>query len=231
VQQPGGQQFAPWAPVTDQQFQPGQAGFGQQVQAQQVPAYQAPQTQAAPVPGVAFPGQVAGASGGQAQPSPQQLMAQKLMAVARGLEQIIPGYQLLISVFQDAAVSPLGQSLPGVYPLLERLKEATYHHFATLGAIRRFLVGEASADVLASLATGVNYLTAIHSQTKLLLQQVLAAVPAEQRAPLNSLTQAVTAADGLLAQTVTAVQALVGPQIWEAARLRAGGAQPTVLAE
>jgi hypothetical protein len=235
VQQPGGQPLTPWsgyAPVADQQFQapqaypqPPQYLTGQQaVPAQQVPMYPQPQTGAAPVPGVAYPSQVGGGGPQGAQPqSPQQAMARQLMGVARGLEQIIPGYQLLVSVFQDALVSPRAHGLAGVQPLLEQLKEAIYHHFVTLGAVRRFLMGEVTPDILASLATGVNYLNAIHSRTKPLFEQVLASASPELRAPLGNLAQTLTAAEGLLIQTTQAVRTLVGPQIWDACKDRAAG--------
>ena len=251
MQQPGGQPLTPWsgyAPVADQQFQaapafapgqfpgpqfppgpipgqqPPQYMTGQQaVPAQQVPLYPQPQTGAAPVPGVAYPGAVGGSPQGAQPQSPQQAMARQLMGVARGLEQIIPGYQLLVSVFQDALVSPRAHGLAGVQPLLEQLKEAIYHHFVTLGAVRRFLMGEVTPDILASLATGVNYLNAIHSRTKPLFEQVLTSASPELRAPLSQLAQTLTAAEGLLLQTTAAVRTLVGPQIWDACKDRVSG--------
>jgi hypothetical protein len=84
-------------------------------------------------------------------------------------------------------------------------------------------MGEVTPDILASLATGVNYLNAIHSRTKPLFEQVLASASPELRAPLGNLAQTVTAAEGLLIQTTQAVRTLVGPQIWDACKDRAAG--------
>lgn len=183
--------------------------------------------QAAPVAPVAYvpgAGQPAGAGAQTPQQQQQQAFRAQVVAVARSLEQVIPGYQLLVSFLNDAAASPGAQPLAGAETLRDALKEAIFLHFATLGTIRRILIGETTAEVAASLATGVNQLIRLHTQARPIFDQILAAAPAEVRAALANLTQSITTADTQLNQAGTATQALVGQQIWDAARTAVFGA-------
>lgn len=186
--------------------------------------YSPPQTQAPPVPPVSAPAVPGGAGGAGAQATPQQQFARHLTGIARSLEQALPGYQLTISVLLDLSVSPKAESVSGVPALLEHLQQAAFTHYAALGAIRRFLVGEATPDVLASLAVGVCRLVSLHSKTRSLWEQALASAPADVRAALAPLSQVVSGAETLLKQAATGVQQAVGPQVWAAAQARAAEA-------
>ncbi|HYF78335.1 MAG TPA: hypothetical protein VD973_14445 [Symbiobacteriaceae bacterium] len=229
--QPAGQPYAQPQPQTYVQpyTLPEAQPFGQQqafplAQPQPQP-YAPPQAQAPPVPPVSAPVAPGAAGGANAQqPTPQQQFARHLTGIARTLEQALPSYQLTISVLLDVSVSAKADSVAGVPALLEQLQQAAFTHYAALGAIRRFLVGEATPDVLASLAVGVNKLISLHSKTRSQWEQTLASAPADVRTALSPLNQVITGAESLLKQAATGVQQAVGPQIWAAAQARAAEA-------
>lgn len=177
--------------------------------------YAQPQSQAVPVAPVASPYAPPGAGFPQAgaQPSPQQALMRHVIGIAKSLEQLLPSYQMLVSLLSDR-----GQAIGGVDQVLQRLKEATFAHFATLGAIRRVMCGDTSPEALSSLAAGVNQLHALHSQLRPQFERLLMAVVPDIRQMIAGLAGTIAAADAALAQAVPAVQALVGPQLWEAAR-------------
>lgn len=203
-------------------FQPG--AFGQLPGGAQQPMGQMPgASQGAPVTPVACPAYVppGGQPQGNAAQQAQQAYARQLVSIARGLEQLIPGYQILISVLQDLTTSPRGETLSGTAPLMATLRGAAYHHFATLGAVRRFLCGEATNEMLGSMAVGLNQLIHLHNQARPQVERLVMSATPDLRAALSSLAQTVTAADSLLSQASTAVQAAVGPRLWEEARARA----------
>ncbi|MDF2630944.1 MAG: hypothetical protein K0R39_4775 [Symbiobacteriaceae bacterium] len=225
--QPQGQPYAQPQPQTYVQpyTMPGAQPFAQpQPQPMAQAPYAPPQTQAPPVPPVAAPVAPGVAGGANAQPTPQQQFARHLTGIARLLEQALPSYQLTISLLLDLSVSPKAESVTGIPALLEQLQQATFAHYGALGAIRRFLLGDATPDVLASLAVGINRLTALHSTAKSLWEQALASAPAELRPALAPLNQAVSGVESLLSQAATGVQQAVGPQAWAAAQARAAGA-------
>lgn len=186
----------------------------------QAQPYAQPQTQAPPVAPVSAPSNPAAAGGPGAQPSPQQQFARHLMGIARVLEQTIPGYQIQISLLLDLSASPKGRGVEALAPLLEQLQKAAFNHYGTLGAIRRFLVGETTPDVLGSLAVGIQRLISLHSQTRPLWEQVLAGAAPEVRAAFTNVNQAVTGAESLLNQAASGVQMAVGPQLWAAAQAK-----------
>ncbi|MEW8979096.1 MAG: hypothetical protein AB2385_11880 [Symbiobacterium sp.] len=173
-------------------------------------AYQAPlqaPPQAAPVAPAPFP-----TSPNGAQPP---MLAQQLVHVARSLEQLFPGYQALVSLLLEATAT---RPSPRLQEAVRSAEEALYYHGATLGAIRRILCGEASANVLMNLATAFHHLSRAQPRVRAAADQVLALVPSAQHGLMGSLVQSAAAADGVLAQAGTAIQALVGQQAWESAR-------------
>jgi hypothetical protein len=215
-----GPQFPPQAPAP--QPYPGQSymvypPFGSQPGGRPP----GPQPQGAQVPPVTFP--ASPYSGGpsqqgqQAPPSPAQMLARQLTEVARTLEQMIPGFQLVQSALLDltAAGSP---PMPGLGEAVKGLKDALYYHGAALGAIRRLLMGETSPAVLTNLAAAVQRLGRVQSESRHLVERVTQNAPAPMRGAAVNLAQSTTAADALLGQATAAIQALVGPQVWEAAR-------------
>ncbi|HEY3366865.1 MAG TPA: hypothetical protein VGK74_17580 [Symbiobacteriaceae bacterium] len=201
--------------------QPGPMG-GPQGQ----PMYQQPgPQQSAPVAPVQAPFNPAGMSGGgpqqQQQQQPQNPYARPAISIARTLEQAIPGYQLLVSVVQDLAVTPRGESLAQAAPaVLEIMRELVLQHYAALGAIRRVLCGETTPDVFMALAIPVNQLILLHSQVRPLVDRLSMAAPPELRAPFSGLSQAISGNDMHLSQASQAIQQVFGPQVWEAARSR-----------
>lgn len=228
--QPAGQPYGQPQPQTYVQpyTMPEVQPFGQQQalpmgQPQPQP-YAPPQTQAPPVPPVSAPIAPGGAGGANAQPTPQQQFARHLTGIARTLEQALPSFQLTISVLLDVSVSPKAESVNGLPALLEQLQEAAFTHYAALGAIRRFLVGETTPDVLASLAVGVSRLISLHSRTRAQWEQALGGAPGDVRSALTPLTQVINSAESLLKQAATGVQQAVGPQVWAAAQARAAEA-------
>jgi hypothetical protein len=230
--QPYMPQFA--QPYAAPQGQPGP--YGQppvpyaQPQGQPVP-YAAPQpqpTQAPPVAPVSFPNNPAGPGAQGGAQNPQQALARQITAVAKSLEQAIPVYQILISVLADVAASAQGQAVAGIETAVSQLKEAAFHHYATLGALRRALAGEMTPDVIAGVAVGVNFLNGVQAQVRPLFDQLIAAAASSPDVAriLTGLSQMVVGAEGLLKQASGAVQALVGPQIWEAAKAKVSGTMP-----
>ncbi len=186
---------------------------------QQAQTYgQQPAPQAAPVPPVTAPQYTpsAGYQQGQQQ-SPQQAMARQLTSIARVLEQLLPVYQMLISEAQACKKAQGGQDTSGADSLLDTLKEGTFHHYASLGAIRRFLMGETSAEVVQALARSVYRLTRAHAEIRPRLEQVVQSAEPELRPALSGLSQATAQGDSLLARTVSAVKATVGEPLWEQA--------------
>jgi len=246
VQQQGGPQFNPlgaeWAQPLAQQFgqpfaQPQAQPFAQpqpqtyvqpytlpfaQPQAQPFVQPQ-PQPQAPPVAPVTCPVAPTGTTSA-AQQGPQQQFARHLTGIARTLEQAIPGHQILVSLLQDLAASPRGQAVSGLSALTDLMAQSTFIHYGTLGAIRRFLCGEATPDVLALLAAGVNQLISLHSQTRPLWERAVMSASPELRSTFSNLNQVVTGTETLLSQAANAVQTAVGPQIWAAAQARTAGA-------
>ena len=206
-------------PFGGQQF-PGQPFGGQQYGAQQFPGA-APSPQAAPVSPVACPAYVP-PSGAQTQgqsqaQSIQQAYARQMQAVARSLEQMIPGVQIMISVLQEVLGSPRGQTLAGANTLVSALREVVFQHFAALGAIRRFLCGEATPQVLTALSVAMNQLTRLQAQARPLVERIVMGASPELRGTVSSLSQTVTAADTLASQAANMVRGMVGQQIWDAA--------------
>jgi hypothetical protein len=183
-----------------------------------------PQPQTAQVAPVAFPTSPYGAQApqgqgqGQAPPSPAQVLAKQLMDIARLLEQLIPGYQMAQSVLMDLAAP--GQTVSGLDDASRGVKDVLYYHGATLGAIRRLLLGETTPAVLTGLAAAVQALTRTQSRVRPLLEKLIQAAPATSRGTVTNAAQTFTAGDPLLGQATSAVQALVGPQAWESARGR-----------
>gem|GEM_PF-2441178 len=210
-------QSFPLQPFQIQQFQapPAQG---------QVPPQSA---QAAPVAPVAFPGSTAPnaaqpvAQGGQANPA--QAFARQLIEAARLLEQAIPGYQIGIATLLDLASASLTTRPPGVDEAIAGLKEATYYHGAALGAIRRLLFGEMTPAVLSLLATSYHLLAETQAQLRPALDRVLMSAPLTARPNLTGLGQSLTTGDTALAQAGAALQAIVGPQVWDSGRSRARG--------
>lgn len=199
--------------------QPGGPSYQTQTMYQ---AQAAPQPQAAPVPPVAFP-TVSPPSQGGGQQGPQsqaQALSRQLVELARTLEQLIPGYQIMQSILLELTVAPSGQPITWRDETLRSLKDALYYHGATLGAIRRLLCGETTPAVLTNLAMAFQALSQVQTEARPLLERLIMVAPLPIRSAISSLTQSVTAADTLLGQAGAAIQALVGPQIWETARTR-----------
>lgn len=207
------------------QPQPYQAQF----QGQPQPAMQG---QAAPVPGVPFPSTPYGPAQGQGQPGPQgqaqpQGPARQLVELARTLEQLIPGYQALEAILFELSASSGGRpAIAGISEAVRGLKSCLYFHGATLGTIRRMLVGETSPTVLIALAAAFQLLAQEHGRARPMVEQALGAMPPAMLGPLSPILQNVGTVDGLLQKAGAAIQALVGPQAWEAGRERAS-AEPT----
>lgn len=187
------------------------------MQQQPVPQY-IPGTQggpaAAPVQPVAYP---AGPAMGQAAPQAQgvqQQWQQRMVAIARPLEQTMPGYQILASFLQEMTAA---QSVEATM-LIQAYTDAVFSLNAALGAVRRFLCGEANQAVLAALAMGVNRFARAQSVLRPQVERVIMGIPAEQRGPLSQITQNLTTAENLVNQAGSIVQATVGPEVWEMVR-------------
>lgn len=195
------------------------------------PPFQAPpgfQGQTQPVPPVAFPASpYAAPAPGPGQPAPQsqaQAAARQLVELARTLEQLIPGYQALQAILFELSGSP-GASPGPLREALRGLKGCVYYHGATLGTIRRLLLGETSPAVLIALAAAFQALAQEHENARPGVEQALSALPPAMSGGLSSLLQGAGNPDSVLQKAAAAVQAITGPQIWEAARGR------TVLAD
>lgn len=184
---------------------------------------QAPGQSAAPVAPVASPASPYAQPSGQGPAGQQQNpYTRHLVAIARSLEQAIPNYQIVISVLEglvNAPQSPLREGKEAI----DTLRELTYQHYAALGAIRRLLWGESTPDVAALLASGAHMLNALHNSLRPQLERVAATLPNELRGLLVNLAQTFLATDSFLNQAASGIQALVGPQIWEAARAKLAG--------
>jgi hypothetical protein len=158
------------------------------------------------------------------QPNPQQAAREQSMrqavSLARTLEQVIPAYQLAISILQEALAGPKAASMTGAQAMLDAVKDAVCYHFSTLGAIRRFLCGEATPEVITGLAVAVNHLSRVHSQLRPQADRLIVSVPPELRGSLASLSQGLGAADTQVQQAVSSVQANVSAQVWETAKAR-----------
>jgi hypothetical protein len=148
----------------------------------------------------------------------QQAYQQRLIGVARTLEQQFPDYQILVSMFAELFNSPAGETITGAEPLMATMKELCFHHTATLGAIRRFLYGEATPVVLSDMAVAIMQLGKIHSMIQPLLDRLMMSSSQEMRGPLGGLAQSFASSGLHLSQATQAMQATVGPQIWEAAQ-------------
>jgi len=182
------------------------------------------QPQAAPVAPVAFPNSPYGGAQPQGQPQPQQqpnpaqVMTQQLVQMAKSLEQLIPGYQALLSLLLEASgPSPS----PSLNEAVRSVEKCLYYHGATLGSIRRLLCGETSPNVLTNLAAGFHGLTQVQPRLRAAADQVTSLVPSAQRSLTANLLQSLSTADSTLAGVGTAIQNFVGPQAWEGARTRA----------
>lgn len=186
------------------------------------PPFQAPagmQGQAQPVAPVAF---AAAPAPGPAQPVPQsqaQAAARQLIELARTLEQLIPGYQTLQAILFELSSSP-GASPGALREALRGLKSCAYYHGATLGTIRRLLLGETSPAVLMALAAAFQALAQEHEKARPGVEQALSVLPPAVSSGLTSLLQGAGNPESLLQRAASAVQAITGPQIWEAARGR-----------
>lgn len=170
------------------------------------------QAQAAPVQPVSLP-TYAPAGGAQGSPNPQQQFSQQLIGIARYLEQAMPTYQVIFSA--GIGVAHSGQGVPGTEGLAQTLQETALYHQGALGAIRRYLAGEASPDVLAALAYSVHHLARCNAALRQKLDVMNQSVPSERRGLMGHLLQYLSAADHLLHQTASAIQGAVGPQIWQ----------------
>lgn len=207
------------APMQAHPFQKTMAG---QTAQQPAPA------QAAPVAPVACPTYTP-PGGHQAQPQAQQHPATRhLLGVARALEQSIPGYQVLVSVFQEMMASPRGQALHGAQTAADLIKDSLYHQYAALGAIRRFLCGEATAEVMLSLALNINQLMTLHTQLRPLAERMAMGAAPDLRPALTGLSQLLAPGGVLLTQATAMTQQLVGPRLWEAAVAQACSAQAAI---
>lgn len=193
-------------------YPPAPPAFGQP----QAPVYGQPTQQAAPVMPVSCPTYTPAANAG-AQTTPQQAASRQMIQIARTLEQSIPGYQIMVSVLEGLRESPRAAGLTGLEPLLLTVSEIIYHQYAALGAIRRFLCGEATAAIATSLAKQVRKLSQLHTQLRPQFERVSMAAAPELRGAIMGLSQILGTGDSLLGQTATAVQTFTGPQIWEAA--------------
>lgn len=193
------------------------------------PPMPAPQSFAPPPPGGFPPGPGYGQQGApprapQQSQSPaqqaQQAYQQRLIGVARTLEQLFPDYQILVSMFNEIFNSPAGQTISGAEPLMTTLKELAFSHTAALGGIRRFLYGEATPIVLSDMAVATMQLGKIHSQIQPLIDRLILSAGTDLRGPLGSLSQNFASSGLHLSQATQAMQATVGPQIWEAAQAK-----------
>jgi len=200
--------------------QPGMATYGPQAPVQMQAQPQAALAAPAPFPATPFGGAQAFPPTslpvqGQAQPNPAQWLTQQLVQTARSLEQLFPGYQALLSLLLEASNS---LPSPALSEAVRHVEEGLYYHGATLGAIRRILCGEANPSVLTNLATGFHGLSRTQPRVRAAAEQVLSMMPSVRQTLTGALVQSVAAADGLLATAGNAIQTLVGPQAWEAAR-------------
>lgn len=197
------------------------------------PPYPGQQPGMAPPPGYAPqgaypPGAQPGAPAAQRPPqqsqSPaqqaQQAYQQRLIGVARTLEQLFPDYQILVSMSNEIFNSPAGQTISGAEPLMAALKDLAFCHAATLGAIRRFLYGEATPVVLSDMAVATMQLGKIHSTIQPLLDRLILSAGSDLKGPLNSLSQNFASSGLHLSQATQAMRETVGPQIWEAAQAK-----------
>jgi hypothetical protein len=180
----------------------------------QQPYYQPQQPQAAPVPPVGMPMAPQQQAQPQAQMTPQQAFARQLINIAKLLEQSLPGYQMLASVVNDL----LKKSAPGAADVGASLRDAAFHHYAALGAIRRFLTGETTPDLLAALATATHMLTQLHSKLRPLIEPIQTSTMPDVRMVINGILQAMSGIESLLNQACNAVKEAVGPHTWESAR-------------
>lgn len=181
--------------------------------------YAQPVPPVSPVPG---PGPAFAAPQGDAvQQTQQQAYVRHLVGVARALEQTIPGYQFLISALQDLQKESGADRQPAAQRLAENLKEATFQHFAALGAIRRLLIGEMTPDTVLGLSVALNRLLRIHSGLRPLLDQLTSSPAGGAQSAIGSLAAHLQAAEAQLNQAAAAVQAAVPAQVWEGARQQA----------
>ena len=199
MQQPGMVTYSPQAPV---QTQP------QAALAAPVPFAAGPFGSAPPFAQTGLPVQ------GQ-QPNPAQVLTQQLVQTARSLEQLFPGYQALLSLLLEASSNAPS---PALNEAVRNVEEGLYYHGAALGAIRRILCGEATPNVLMNLAAGFHGLMRTQPRVRAAAEQVLSLMPSARQTLTGTLVQSIGAADGVLAAAATAIQTLVGPQAWEAAR-------------
>lgn len=203
------------------QPQPPQYAQTQTYSQQQAQPYLPPQTQAAPVPPVPAPAYPQGAGAGQpGAQSAHQAYAQRLITIAKSLEQIIPPIQLSISVLEDVVDSPLGAGFTDAARALGTVKNTAYHHFGALGAIRRFLCGESTGAVLQSLAIHLNRAARLQGELQAQLEQLASIATPDLRTTLGQLAQSWSSAETHLGQAASAAQSAVGTQTWEAARAR-----------
>lgn len=150
----------------------------------------------------------------------QQAYQQRLIGVARTLEQLFPDYQILVSMFNEIFNSPAGHTMAGAEPLMATLKDLAFCHTATLGAIRRFLYGEATPIVLSDMAVATMQLGKIHSTIQPLIDRLIQSAGSDMKGPLNSLSQNFASSGLHLSQATQAMRETVGPQIWEAAQTK-----------
>ncbi len=187
----------------------------QQPVPQYIPGAQAPQAQAAPVVGVAAPTAPGGAQPGGQSAVPQQWQ-QRMVAIARPLEQTIPGYQIMSSVLQDLTAAQPGAAAE----LLQAFCQALAAQAAAVGSVRRFLCGEAGQPVLASLAANIHRFAKAHGEIRPHLERAMLGLSGEQRTALAGLTQTFITAETQINQAGSLVQSTVGPQVWEAVRVQ-----------
>lgn len=190
------------------------------------PSQVATQPQAQGVAPVSFPSSPYGSpqpQAQQAQPNPAQLIAQQLVEMAKALEQLVPGYQTLISLLHELNSA----STAGLGDAVRTAEECLYYHGAALGAIRRLLCGEATPAVLINLATAFHRLSQVQPRMLPVVDRVLSLLPSTQQGPVSSLLQTLSTAEGQLNQVSTSIQGFVGPQIWESARRQVQPAAPT----
>jgi hypothetical protein len=194
------------------QFQPQYQPQPQQVQQ--------PAQQAAPVAPVANPTYTpAGGHPGQQQQNPAQ---QAMIAIARALEQAIPGYQIVCSMISDLA--PTGMA--GIESLLQVLHQSGFHHGVALGSIRRFLAGETTAGVINSLALNLNLLAKTHTQLRPQIERLAMSADPEQRAAITKLSQLLGTMDQALTQAGHATHSAMGQEAWDAVRAEVWGTTP-----
>jgi len=212
-------------PQFQPQFQPQhhshvQPHYQQQMMHQQA---QQPAQQAAPVAPVASPtysaaGGHPGASGQQQQNPAQQAM----FAIARALEQAIPGHQIIYSMIADLA--PTGMA--GIEALVQILRESSFYHGAALGAIRRFLAGEMTAGVINCLALNLNLLAKTHTQLRPQMERLIMSAGPDRRVAITRLGQILVTVDQALTQAGHATQSAMGQEAWDAVRAEVWGTVP-----